>query len=634
MIQLDDRDILTTPNLRVAIYNRTSTTKEEQNNALETQVAESRRVAQNLGWVVTAHYIEQETATSIADRKEYKKLIYDMGLDKYDVIMVKSQDRIMRNNKDWYELTELLAKYKKKLYFYLDNQVYDCNNEFVMGIMMQIHAQFSRNLSNKIREAHQIRQRNKSGLNITSKMFGWTKVEKDKYIINEDEAYWYRKGFEMLREGKGFRAISIYMAEHGVLSPKTGKSISQTSWRNMLTSPRSYGNVILRQYTKPFGTKKRDRVPKEEQVIIENALPPIVSKEYFEEIQKIVKNRNSNFDRRVGESRDSSKIGKYPLSSKIYCGQCGQTYYRNCVNRGKKSVRYIWKCNTVMQYGIKKCDNIVIDEMQLLYLIEMHCDKYFNGLFDKNDIISETITYLEKVFENSKSSNKLETLKDKLSRQSHKKQVLFNKLMDEIICDDDFKIQNEKIAIEINRLEEEIKKITSQSKQLLNYEDRLRKIKIELETTNIVGKAKSYGYLNLINKIIVNNDNSVIIKLNKYKINDLLGLYSTKDSARGDRCEICFKYKYENKFVIERNCIKLKILDLYRQNSNYVYEDISKELKCSVNRVYTCVQELKVEGRLSCKFQGNSRKYNWTVLEDIETSEQIKKHYHYFAQEN
>ena len=74
-----------------------------------------------------------------------------------------------KNNRDWYELIELLTKYKKGLYFYLDNQVYDCNNEFVMGIMMQIHAQFSRNLSTKIREAHQIRQRNKTGLNITSK---------------------------------------------------------------------------------------------------------------------------------------------------------------------------------------------------------------------------------------------------------------------------------------------------------------------------------------------------------------------------------------------------------------------------------------------------------------------------------
>ena len=140
MIQLDSRDILKTPNLRVAIYNRTSTNKEEQNNALETQKAESQRIAENLGWIVIGHYIEQETATSITDRTEYKRLIHDMSLDKFDVIMVKSQDRIMRNNKDWYELIELLTKYKKGLYFYLDNQVYDCNNEFVMGIMMQIHS--------------------------------------------------------------------------------------------------------------------------------------------------------------------------------------------------------------------------------------------------------------------------------------------------------------------------------------------------------------------------------------------------------------------------------------------------------------------------------------------------------------
>lgn len=631
MIQLDSRDILKTPNLRVAIYNRTSTTKEEQNNALETQIAESQRIAENLGWIVIGHYIEQETATSITDRTEYKRLIHDMSLDKFDVIMVKSQDRIMRNNKDWYELIELLTKYKKGLYFYLDNQVYDCNNEFVMGIMMQIHAQFSRNLSAKIREAHEIRQRNKSGLNITGKMFGWTKVGKDEYVINEDEAYWYRKGFEMLREGKGFRTISNFMAEQGVISPKTGKRISQTSWRNMLTSSRAYGTVILRKYTKQFGTKKRDKVPKEEQVVIENALPPIVSKEYFEETQKLVRNRITNFNRKVVENRDLSNVGKYPLSHKIYCGECGATYYRNCFHRDRESARYIWKCNTVMQYGTKKCDSIVIDEKQLLSLIEMHCDAYFNGLFDnKDDIISDALAYIKKILKKDKSSNKLESLKDKLDKQLHKKQVLFDKLMEEVISDSDFKIQNEKLSAEISRLEGEVEKLTLQSKSLLDYEDRLSKIKAELETTDIIGKAKSYGYLKLIHKIIVNKDSSITIKLDKYKFNDLFGLYSVEDSISEHKYEISFEYKYETKYVIGRNLIKLKILDLYRENSNYVYEDISKKLGCTASYVYTCVQELKSEGRVSCKFLGNSRKYNWTVLEDKETSEKVKKYYSYF----
>ena len=113
-------------------------------------------------------------------------------------------------------------------------------------------------------------------------------------------------------------------------------------------------------------------------------------------------------------------------------------------------------------------------------------------------------------------------------------------------------------------------------------------------------------------------------------MNDLFRLYSVEDSISEKKYEICFDYKYETQYVIGRNLTKLKILDLYRENSNYVYEDISKRLGCTVSYVYTCVQELKSEGRESCKFLGNNRKYHWSVLEDVETSEKVRKYYSYF----
>ena len=49
---------------RVGIYNRCSTEEEAQMNALSIQAAESREIAQEMGWSIAEQYIESESGTT------------------------------------------------------------------------------------------------------------------------------------------------------------------------------------------------------------------------------------------------------------------------------------------------------------------------------------------------------------------------------------------------------------------------------------------------------------------------------------------------------------------------------------------------------------------------------------------
>ena len=205
---------------RVGIYNRCSTEEEAQMNALSIQAAESREIAQEMGWSIAEQYIESESGTTSERRMEYRKLLEDMEREKFDIVMIKSIDRLMRSARDWYIFLDKLTRNHKRLYIYMDHKFYTPDDSFITGIKAMMAEDFSRELSKKIKHAHEGRQKNKSGFNITVPMFGWNKIGKNKYEINEEEAENYRMAFAMVKEGKGFYTIANYMYEKGVRGKK------------------------------------------------------------------------------------------------------------------------------------------------------------------------------------------------------------------------------------------------------------------------------------------------------------------------------------------------------------------------------------------------------------------------------
>lgn len=275
---------------RVAIYNRCSTEEEAQKNALEVQAAESLELVEEKkeeGWQVVAQYVESESGTSTKKRKEYLKLVEDVKQDKFDIVVVKSIDRLARNAKDWYLFLDCLMKHNTRLYLYLERKFYQSEDALVTGIKAILAEEFSKELSAKIKNAHRRRQQKQSGLNITREMFGWNKIGKDEFEVNPKEAAYFLMACQLVEAGCGFRKISNALYEVGARS-KTGKRISEVQWRNMLRSQRAYGTVVLHKKEYDFIRKEQKQLPEEEWIIVDDALPALISFEYYEKIQEML----------------------------------------------------------------------------------------------------------------------------------------------------------------------------------------------------------------------------------------------------------------------------------------------------------------------------------------------------------
>ena len=282
---------------RVAIYNRCSTEEEAQKNALEVQAAESLELVETKkeeGWVIVAQYVELESGTSTKKRREYLKMVEDIRQNKFDIIVVKSIDRLARNAKDWYLFLDCLMKHNTRLYLYLERKFYQSEDALVTGIKAILAEEFSKELSAKIKNAHRRRQMKQSGLNITREMFGWNKIGKDVFERNEKEAAYFRLACQLAEAGCGFRKISNALYEAGARS-KNGGRISEVQWRNMLRSPRAYGTMVLHKREYDFVRKETKKLPEEEWSFIENALPALISWEYYEKIQRILNDRAKKY---------------------------------------------------------------------------------------------------------------------------------------------------------------------------------------------------------------------------------------------------------------------------------------------------------------------------------------------------
>ncbi len=496
---------------RVGIYNRCSTEEEAQVNALEIQALESLEIAKSKGWHVVRHYVESQSGTTAYKRNEYKRLLADMEEDVFDIIMIKSIDRLTRSAKDWYLFLDKLTRCQKKLYLYIDHKFYTAEDNLLAGIKAILAEDFSRELSKKIKNAHHRRQEKRTGFNITVPMFGWDKVGKDKYVLNEREAEAYRCAFVMAEEGYGFHTIANQMYEKGIRS-KRGARISEVQWRKMLYSPRAHGTILLHTQEYDFELKTKKAIPETDWIIIEHALPAIVEKEYQEQVLQRLQERVRGTS---SHSLVKNNRKKYELSGKVFCSQCGKVYYRRTVNSKNKSKK-VWICSTALKEGKSKCNCRNTSEEEIQRVIKAFCESdYENCWMREEKILGELQAVFEKTLEKSYNQNVLKNCEKELSKAKKKKEQLFEKLMNGVISETDFGWWNKKMEEEIEKLHTEIDRMKRCKKEYINLNERIEEIKKKIRN-EIYERAVTKVLIHQIEKIVVLEDGNLDISFYKH----------------------------------------------------------------------------------------------------------------------
>lgn len=409
------KDLIDTIGLRAVFYARVSTAEEEQLNAIELQIEENRNIILKNKWKKVDEYIDRsKSGTQVKGRDEYQRLYEDMLEDKFDIIVIKDQDRLQRNTKDWYLFIDRLVQTGKLLYMYLEGRFYSPDDALITGIRAIIAEEFSRNLSKKLHNYHANRiEKARQGLEIdlqgSGNVFGWDKRD-GKYYINPEQAKVRRLMCEGIMARKGSTQIAKELNDAGYRNT-VGNLWKPMDIPKFVYDCKNVGTMIINKEKQDFESKQTIKLPEEEWVYVKNALPPIVTEEEWALIEKIHKERviATGSDKR-GKGK---KVSGYSFSGKLICGECGAPYWR----KQRTTKEEYWVCSTKQQKGRKTRKRDAVGG-KAGELNPVGCDNEnisYNSLMEIMQIISERLQANTKVIK-ADMVNWLTSLKKQLQR--------------------------------------------------------------------------------------------------------------------------------------------------------------------------------------------------------------------------
>lgn len=474
---------------RAIIYCRVSTDEEVQMNALENQIKEAKQAIVMNHWVLVGQYIDEgKSGTTTKRRNEYNRLIEDISQNKFDIIVVKSQDRLMRNTKEWYVFVDKLVQSGKQLYFYLENTFYTPDDALITGIKAILAEEYSRELSKKINNAHRHRQSSGSTVLITSNTWGYDKKGKA-VVINREEAEIVRLIYDLYLQGNGSRTISRELQSRGIRS-RNGGRFSETTIRRIIRNPLFMGTAVMNKRHMDFNTKKTHAVPKEEWIVHKAAVPPIIDEETWRKANEIM-DRRALVEKtgEFAERRRGRNSGKYSLSGKIICGMCGNVYWRRHRKNTKGEQLVDWSCAEYVQRGrtnnpgnIKPhseggCDNTHINDRRLTDALYEIAGRSFH---DKPSVLIEpAIKILEAVFLDG-GREEIHKLRFDAEKISGKRELLLDKYLEGHISDDIYKCKDSALKEEYEGIRTRLRSMDAQKSPKKEQLKRLDELKSDI----------------------------------------------------------------------------------------------------------------------------------------------------------
>ena len=189
--------------LKVAVYCRVSTDKDDQKNSFEGQKQYfTEYINSRPDWELVNVYADEGiTGTSTKKRKEFNMMIHDAKCGLFDLIITKEVSRFARNTVDVLKYTRELKELNIGVLFINDNiNTLDKDGELRLTIMASIAQEESRKTSERVKWGQQ--RRMEQGVVFGRNILGYN-LKNGVLTINEEEARLVRHIYNKYLEGKG-----------------------------------------------------------------------------------------------------------------------------------------------------------------------------------------------------------------------------------------------------------------------------------------------------------------------------------------------------------------------------------------------------------------------------------------------
>ncbi len=617
---------------RAVIYCRCSTEEESQADALKNQVLESEACIREQGWVLVDRYVELKSGTTTKGRAQYNRLFDDLTADRFEIIVIKSQDRLMRNVKDWYLFLDRMLSHGKRLFMYIERKFYTADDALITGIKAILAEEYSRELSKKINNAHRQRQINGGKAMLTSRAFGFKKEGDGSLKVVEEEAEIIRKIYAYSAAGYGSRTIANLFLNQGYVK-RTGTTLTATSVGRIIRNPLYKGIMVMNRFHYDFETKQTIKVPKEQWIYKEGAVPAIVEAELWERANQAMTDRGVSV-RCKGAGLKGDSTGTYHLSGKIVCGQCGKPYYRTWRRGYADKERFVieWKCSGYLEKGRKDkrrgdsirkvakafdggCNSVHLEENTVFELLEQVSSRYWAFKDqDKDSIINHAIRILKKVLGDTPVKQQWEQVEKEERRLESQKDFLLTKFLEGVISDKDYRKRDDVLERELAGIRKQKDGLIQREWEIRNLEQRIETIKNRLENGGME-KAIVNHMLKDIREIRV-HEWQLEIRFDPMKMTEMSSDNTDADYGISAWLDYPFGPETERGRYLDRR----RIVEKLKGEPNTTARKLAGEMGRSVYMVRNRMEELIKGGYI--RFQGRGGHGVWEVRKELPCKEE------------
>lgn len=304
------------------IYARFSSHAQKE-ESIEQQVEECEAFAKSNGIKIVEVYADKAVSGRTDKRAAFQRMMKDAEKKKFEVIVAYKSNRIARNMLNALQYEEKLSKLGIETFYAKEEYGNTPSGRFALRMMMSMNQFYSENLAEDIKRG--LKDNAQKGKVNGAIPLGYKKGEDGRFAVDEEKAALVREIYRRTKDGEKFADIASDLNARG-LRTKTGSLWNKNSFHHLLTNDAYTG------------------IYRHSGIVLKDAIPPIISKAEFEEMQDLLHTKRNP----IGRHRDNMD---YLLTGKIFCGLCGSPmvgtsatshtgdkhFYYSCKGRQKKS---------------------------------------------------------------------------------------------------------------------------------------------------------------------------------------------------------------------------------------------------------------------------------------------------------
>ena len=368
--------------MRVWLYYRLSRDEDEELNSLMNQRSIIESYALSHGHTIVGESCDDNISGMHFDRDGIEQLTEAVDAGLIDAVIVKDLSRLGRHRTQTALYIDYLRKNHVRVLSATENiDTFNEADDLVIGFKGLMNDYYARDGSRRVTTGY--RQKQKAGLVITPP-FGYFKDKNTNQVeIVPEAAETIHLIFTSYLSGMGLKAIARMLNEEkrktpaqmqmALLGKRMPERLETEIKKKYLWDGTMVGRLLKDEaYTGTLICHKSERnkinktfrfTEAAEQFRHENYLPPIITREMWEQVQELMNMRKKD-NVRAGEGQT---IHRY--SGLIACGDCGRAFIGKRIKL-KNSQRVEYVCSTHHRFGEEHCSAHTLREEYLDEIIQ------------------------------------------------------------------------------------------------------------------------------------------------------------------------------------------------------------------------------------------------------------------------